>query len=67
MSVVAFICCKGQWFVKIRNSWGQKFHKGYDYFTIPIETFAQWLKQQWTDSRTIGDIELANSVTPVAW
>lgn len=67
MSVVAFFACKGQWFVKIRNSWGMKFHKGWDYFVVPIEVFKSWLTAQYTDSRTIGNITLVQSVPPVAW
>jgi hypothetical protein len=67
MSIVAFICCNGQWFVKVRNSWGMKFHKGWDYFVIPIEVFVMWLKSQNTDSRTIGNIVLQQSAAPIAW
>lgn len=67
MSVVAFLKVAGQWYVKIRNSWGTKAHKNGDYFIIPIEVFAQWLAARYAESRTIGNIQLALSVPPIAW
>lgn len=67
MTIVAFLKIGGKWFVKVLNSWPKSSHKNGFWFLIPIEVFGQWLASNNTESRSIGNIDLADSVAPIFW
>ena len=62
MSVVACVEVSGNWYIIIKNSWGQRAHRNGDWFAIPIELFDSWLRD--AECMTIGDIELVDNVLP---
>lgn len=70
MQIVAVFCIKGQWFVVIRNQWGQSAAKGSPEIGIPkgcmvitLETFAQWIRS--AEVMGIGEIK-GRSINPGA-
>ena len=61
MQIVAVFCIKGQWFVVIRNQWGQNQFKGSPEVGIPtgcmvitLETFSSWIRS--AECMGIGEI-----------
>jgi hypothetical protein len=67
MSVVGYVFAANKWWVIIENSWGMQAHKNGSFFIIPLELHGDWLKARYAESRSIGNISLTSSVTPVGW
>lgn len=61
MSVMGCVQVAGNWFVKIKNSWGNA-HRNGDYFWITLELFDQWLRD--AECMSVGDIEMTDNVLP---
>ena len=59
MSVVACVEIGGNWFIIIKNSWGNA-HRNGDWFAISLELFDTWLRD--AECMTIGDMELTDNV-----
>ena len=56
VSIVAVVLYKGNWYVKVRNQWGQNAHKDGWHFWIPIEVFASWITS--AECQSIGELTL---------
>ena len=62
MLISGFVQAANQWFVIVMNSWGQRAHRNGDWFAIPADLFASWLRD--AECMSIGDIELTDNVLP---
>lgn len=54
-------------FVWVDNSWGMAAHKNGQGFPIPASLHQEWLRSQYAESRSIGNIQLTDSEAPIAW
>lgn len=63
MTIYGYATVGGKIYVMVKNSWGMKAHKNGDHFWIPIELYAQWIKQ--AESCSIGEIDLTDSKPPI--
>ena len=67
MSIAGIVTVSGKSYVKVFNSWGAKAHKNGHYFYVPASLHQEWLSNQYTESRSVGDIDLSDSAIPLAW
>lgn len=63
MTRQGYLKINGNWYVDIRNSWGEDAHKNGDFFLVSQDEDERWIKD--SEVQTIGELTLPKS-TPVA-
>lgn len=65
MTKAYMVKVKNEWFLIVLNSWGPRAHKNGHWFAIPLTLAAEWLRS--AEVRTIGNLALRDSTTPIVW
>lgn len=58
MSFVGALSHNNTWYIVVQNTWGD-FHKNGRYFVVPASLVDAWLRTQFSESMTIGELRLS--------